>query len=112
MFELKVTVTPRIGGLLALDERRRLGLPDGTFLGTDEERYSFKVIVSEAFARQFPDVYAEWNDMEIDVPTSSFLTGELIVDPDDVSGLEAGPALTEERLLHLSKVFMATPIED
>lgn len=112
MFDLKVKVTPEIRGLKALDERRRLGLPDGTFLGTDEDSsYSFRVDVSEAFARQFPDVFADYNDMDIEVATAKFKKGELIIDPADKGSLEPGPDLTEARLLEMAKAYMAEEIK-
>ena len=102
MFSLDIHVEVKTKqGLKALDERRRLGLPDGSVLFENGDKGSFTTFdysVSETFVRDRSYRFSDKNHITLSIPSSAFKAGELKLDRDM---LGTSKDLPEWRLVEL-----------
>ena len=72
-------ILKELHGLSALDERRRLGLPDGTDLYFSNTVK--KIEVGEDFARLYPSYFQDTSTVYLEVPHSAIMKGEVAKTP-------------------------------
>lgn len=76
-------IEEKLYGLSALDERRRLGLPDGTVLHFSS--IAKKIEVGEDFARLYPSYFQDASTVYLEVPHSVIMKGEVARAPNYVN---------------------------
>lgn len=102
MFTLRVELTgidDVISGISALDERRRLGLPDSAARLWQAHDGHPSLSVSESAAREVAGRFAHQETETVGIPLRSFGPGDLVEGPDGRWAF--GAAMTEDRLLCL-----------
>jgi len=94
--DLEIAESETLTGLQALDERRRLGLPDATHLTLSQSRTKRWFDVTEAFARQrFPYTSAAETGI---IPLAALTKDDVVLDKDV---LKINEEMSNERAMEL-----------
>ena len=98
MFQIDLSIAEpeALTGLQALDERRRLGLPDGTYLYLSQSRTACWFNVTEEFARQHFPYTASKETAEI--PLAALTASDVVLDKDV---LRIDEEMTDQRAMEL-----------